>query len=272
MVAKISSLPASLEPLKEAIQRTSRPFIAIDFDPVDSTTLWQSKLTGLPYFPKNLTYPRNDKNQCLHLLAQINCQEIPPFESFPREGILQFFINGNDEMFGLGFQDQTLQNDFRVIYHAEVITNTDLLVTDFSFLHTLEDQDTFPIWGEYSLNFTIKTEPIDPYNEFFEQFLPELPKKQYSDLFRLYEQYYLDNYPLPKHRLGGYPTFIQRDPITNYLPLEEPYELLLQIDSQYFSSTHQITWGDSGVANFFIRRRALELRDFSDVFYDWNCS
>ena len=30
-------------------------------------------------------------------------------------------------------------------------------------------------------------------------------------------------------------------------------------------------WGDSGVANFFIDSEDLEKRDFSKVFYTWDC-
>lgn len=31
-------------------------------------------------------------------------------------------------------------------------------------------------------------------------------------------------------------------------------------------------WGDMGVANFFIRREDLLRRDFSRVWYTWDCS
>ncbi|PTL33492.1 hypothetical protein C7120_02410 [Prevotella sp. oral taxon 376] len=32
-----------------------------------------------------------------------------------------------------------------------------------------------------------------------------------------------------------------------------------------------IVWGDAGVGNFFINRKALRRRGFSDVLYNWDC-
>ena len=32
-----------------------------------------------------------------------------------------------------------------------------------------------------------------------------------------------------------------------------------------------ILWGDAGVGNFFIDLEKLKQRDFSDVFYTWDC-
>ena len=43
-------------------------------------------------------------------------------------------------------------------------------------------------------------------------------------------------------------------------------DLLLQIDS-----TNDVSFGDSGVANFFISPSDLERLDFSRVLYTWDC-
>ncbi|MEK3889148.1 DUF1963 domain-containing protein [Bacillus sp. FSL K6-3431] len=44
--------------------------------------------------------------------------------------------------------------------------------------------------------------------------------------------------------------------------------MLLQIDSEFEKG---MMWGDSGVANFFIRKQDLERLDFSHVLYNWDC-
>lgn len=44
--------------------------------------------------------------------------------------------------------------------------------------------------------------------------------------------------------------------------------LLLQIDTD---NSLNIMWGDSGVANFFIRKEDLLNLDFSNVIYNWDC-
>ena len=63
------------------------------------------------------------------------------------------------------------------------------------------------------------------------------------------------------HHLLGYPYFTQED------PREGLYKtLLFQMDSD-----NGILWGDAGVGNFFIDLEKLKQRDFSDVFYTWDC-
>lgn len=50
------------------------------------------------------------------------------------------------------------------------------------------------------------------------------------------------------HQVGGYPIFTQSDPHDDRDPLwNKATDLLLQIDS-----TDDVSFGDSGVANFFI--------------------
>ncbi len=44
--------------------------------------------------------------------------------------------------------------------------------------------------------------------------------------------------------------------------------LLMQIDTD---DSLNIMWGDSGVANFFIRKEDLLNLDFSNVIYNWDC-
>ena len=71
------------------------------------------------------------------------------------------------------------------------------------------------------------------------------------------------------HRLNGYPLFAQTDPRKDLNSAEEPYEFLLQIDSE--DNKIDTLWRDSGVCNFFIKPSALAKLDFSDVLYNWDC-
>ena len=43
--------------------------------------------------------------------------------------------------------------------------------------------------------------------------------------------------------------------------------LLFQLDSQ----DKYIMWGDSGVGNFFIPKKSLLEKDFTNVLYNWDC-
>ncbi|MGR5907746.1 DUF1963 domain-containing protein [Bacillus paranthracis] len=67
--------------------------------------------------------------------------------------------------------------------------------------------------------------------------------------------------------MGGYPFFTDRSK-----GMGRKYQqhdiLLLQIDTD---DSLNIMWGDSGVANFFIKKEDLLNLDFSNVIYNWDC-
>lgn len=90
-------------------------------------------------------------------MAQINFEEMPKLEFFPEKGILQFYIlNSMAENHGQDYDDQTNQNNFRVLYHPEI----DKSVTGKIALVDPEDNE-FPI-AEYplALSFQQNSEPV----------------------------------------------------------------------------------------------------------------
>ncbi|NES71082.1 MAG: DUF1963 domain-containing protein [Okeania sp. SIO2D1] len=82
----------------------------------NSTQWWESKFGGLPYLPRTIDYPTNKKGEYLKLLAQLNFSEMPLLENFPTQGILQFYIDGNDPSHGLDIYAPTNQDGFKILY------------------------------------------------------------------------------------------------------------------------------------------------------------
>ncbi|MCC8437857.1 DUF1963 domain-containing protein [Brevibacillus sp. M2.1A] len=66
-------------------------------------------------------------------------------------------------------------------------------------------------------------------------------------------------------RIGGYPYFTQE-----YVN-QDGWELLLQLDMEGDNYDYYVSWGDSGVGNFFVRREDLLRLDFSKASYTWDC-
>ena len=66
----------------------------------------------------------------------------------------------------------------------------------------------------------------------------------------------------------GYPFFVQFDPRKSAKYYDT---VLLQIHSEMTDDEDYMCWADGGVANFFINSEALAQRDFSKVFYCWDC-
>jgi len=66
------------------------------------------------------------------------------------------------------------------------------------------------------------------------------------------------------HKMGGYAHFAQEDP----RDIDHDETLLLQLDSD---DQIGMSWGDMGVAHFFIKTTDLKKLDFSKVTFHWDC-
>ncbi len=273
-------LPKNLEIYRDKIEASIKPYLEIELKQSKRPRWWHSKFGGLPYLPKGYDYPKNNHGEYLYLLAQINFKQTPRLQGFPDRGILQFYILPDDtygmkfgstesvENFREGILLNAQQDNFRVIYFPKVCMNDDKLITDFSFLPTIEEKDyLFPIEGSSTIDFTLQSSPIGINDYKFNIFSQdELSEDIYESL---YEQYY-DDFPHGGHQIGGYPDFTQDDPRSLLEDDEDPYILLFQMDTDGNDSI-DIMWGDCGICNFFIKKSALEKLDFSQVLYNWDC-
>lgn len=261
-------LPSELLSYKDKIKATVKPFIEIKAKAENNLSLWQSKFGGLPYFPKNLQYPTDSKGQAMFLLAQINFSETPKLPLFPETGILQFYISNGSDIYGVCFESPAKQEDFRIMYFSEITEDETHLETKFDFL---QKPDMLPFDKQSSLSFSLKYAPIPVADYHFESTILNIDSKLKYDLFKEYEKVYEEYEKLfnsEGHKLGGYPYFTQNDPREFETYKGEDYVLLFQMDTDDEAG---IMWGDCGVANFFISEQDLAIKNFSRVFYSWDC-
>ena len=214
-------LSSELEPYRNKIEATIKPYIEIKLTNNDKPTWWQSKFGGLPYLPKDFEYPKSWDGKYLYLLAQINFTEVPHLEGYPRQGILQFYVS-DDELYGLNLRHKDFEPDrFKILYFPEIDRNEDNLITDFSFVPEISDY--FPLFGCCALKFCRKLAPISINDYQFDIFTEDEVSSGAKDEY--YKLFSGDG-----HKIGGYPTFVQcapRDLKNN----EDKDILLLQIDS-----------------------------------------
>lgn len=273
----------------DILEKNKKPMIKIEVSD-DKPNLFQSKFGGLPYLPKDKEAPRDKENRQFTLLAQINIEELPENNIYPmKEGILQFWIL-NDDVYGLDF-DNPLGNGYKVVYYKEI----DKSVTEEEILEKYkpyeEDENYFPIEGEFSLKFELRDGYFSDSNDDFREIVDEEMKKfylenreKYPEILKVYKDgEYLNYWDIwdileedkeigeklfeAGHKIGGYPNFTQSD----VRDLKAGYNiLLLQIDSEGIDE-HEIMWGDCGIANFFIREKDLKELNFDEVIYNWDC-
>ncbi len=274
-------LPFELEPYRQKIEATLKPYIKIKERANNKLDLWQSKFGGLPYLPKEIDYPTNSKGEYLYLLAQINFSEVPNLKNFPEAGILQIYILP-DEYYGRDMQTPMTQEDFRVLYIPEITYDSKKIITDFDFLPKLKlTTNIFPIKNSCFLEFSREVAPVSISDG---KFIGQTGDRELDKLLdndhRLRTKYaQIADYG---SKIGGYPGFGAEGDELLYYFLGESFEddkfyenyqdfiLLLQIDSV---NSKNICWKtNTGVGNFFINRSALKKLDFSEVFYTWDCS
>lgn len=250
---------------EEILQKTAIPYMKLQLTDT-KPSLFDSKVGGIGYVPRDAKIPEDSKGVQLRLLAQIDCAEIT-LEDFPHQGLLQFWIL-NDDVSGLNFDDNTLQDTFRVLYFKE----PDRTVTEEEVCEKMQDpsseeEDYFPVRGCYGLAFSAGMDTISSSDYQFESRIKELVQRYYpEEAERLLENIddFIDG---GGHKIGGYPGFTQWDPRSS----EDTHDVLLfQLDSD-MGADWKILWGDCGIGNFFINRENLKNCDFRDVIYNWDC-
>lgn len=229
-------------------------------------TRWSSKFGGQPYWPRGMAYPHSKRGAPLYLLAQLNFAQMPSLPGYPATGVLQFFI-ADDELYGLDHERPLAEvladpDGYRVIYHPEIIMNRDELADD---LPQAPQDHGLPMECEYSLTFTLEQDLPAPSDHRFEPIARTIEAIDESMVDALYDREIGTG-----SKLGGYAYFTQDDPRADEESGEE-WLLLFQMDTADGDDGVSIMWGDCGVGNFFIQADALAKRDFSRVWYNWDC-
>ena len=213
-------------------------------------SIFESKIGGLGYIPHDKDFPTDKDGNQLRLLAQIECDKIQ-LDGFMKTGLLQFWIL-NDDMWGFEWANQTNQDGFRVIYYPEIDKTVTKEEIESKFIKNKYDyEEYFPVLRECGMNFEKSKDEEFDYN---------------TDDEEIWEEY--DS--LSGHKVGGYPYFTQ---IGRHEEKRLEYYdfLLFQLNTDYIGEEDVVRWGDAGVGNFFINSEKLKNRDFSDVFYNWDC-
>lgn len=246
-------------------------------------TIFDSKVGGVPYFPKDMEIPKNNDGYSLTLLAQLNMDDFNGSDLLPKTGMLQFYIYG-DDLYGADFDDPCSSEGARVIYHSEIDKSVTESEVEKRFLETKEDTDEefFPHEGEFAIDVTLQETFMGPEDYRFEEIFKEALKNVGIDEAEIEENGVFDyiDYDNKEFRAGqghwvlGYPFFTQFDPRDNGNEYEKYDTLLFQLDSESDKSESgkwKVLWGDCGVGNFFINKEDLKNLDFSNVLYNWDC-
>lgn len=240
----------------------------------ETAGIFDSKIGGAFYVPKGMEVPKNeDTGNPLYLLTQLNFSQIPHIEDFPEKGVLQIFIAGDDDVYGMDFDDQTNQSCWCVRFIEELPE----IISEEYIYETAWDEETalpmFKVENQYKLVGEMDRQTISYCDYRFEEYLGKYCQGiigdeaiSMADIEDDIMEILWNKLSPYACQLGGYPCFTQSDPREYTEDIREAEILLFQLDT-----VEDIMWGDSGVGNFFISREDLKNKDFSKVVYNWDC-
>ena len=263
--------------IEKKYQETAKEMIVADasVNASKEIKITDSKIEGIPYIPKGKKISTNSKGQQFMFLAQINCEDLKGLEDFPQEGILQFWILGED-LLGLDFDDYTNRDGFDVIYYEtiedchsedEFKEMYNPYKFDLKYMETLIASE--PCKMKFSLEKQKESFNYELLDNLFKEALEEenigfnKKDKLYEEVEKLYDDEFYEE--IVGTKCNGFPYFTQWEPRDDE-QMKEYNTSLFQIDSG-----KEVMIGDSGVMHFFINREKLKNKDFSDVFYHWDC-
>ena len=263
--------------IEKKYQETAKEMIVADASVSASKEIkiTDSKIEGIPYIPIGRKIPTNSKGQQFMFLAQINCEDLKGLEDFPQEGILQFWILGED-LLGLDFDDYTNRDGFDVIYYEKIedyYSEDEFMEMynpykfDLKYMETLIASE--PCKMKFSLEKQKESFNYELLDNLFKEVLEEESlgfnekDKLYEEVEKLYDDEFYEE--IVGTKCNGFPYFTQWEPRDDE-QMKEYDTSLFQIDSG-----KEVMIGDSGVMHFFINREKLKNKDFSDIFYHWDC-
>lgn len=202
-----------------------------------STTVFDSKIGGIPYMPADFEYPivteGIDKGEPIPFLAQINFRKAPRLAGFPTKGIMQFYCYGNSFYeYDSDQVEHIKQSRYRVIYFPEIMLEKHLKKeADFPEIHleSLCLKETrldaqYPTFSHMSLKDRSVGITLAPHFncasvESFTDYLDEFKE-------RLYDKREWEN---TQNCLGGYPELVSNYSGDLYVNHNKLKKLFLQI-------------------------------------------
>ena len=265
--------------VEELKLRTKQQAYSLIIQKDKKPSIFDSKFGGVPYWDLSKDYPTDKKGNKLMLLAQMNFDKADVDSPLPQNGMLQFFIAHDDDLYGCDFDNPNVQDEFRVVYHDKINYEVSEKEIKALELPDITDDILTPLCSKCAVEI-VKTEAyMDMCDYRFEDLQAKILKEKFgidadeaSDLWEcIYDCLTKSGIPSEGHKIFGYPFFTQTDPRDYNEDFQYYDTLLFQMDSETINGKDYTLWGDCGVGNFFINHKDLENKDFSKVLYNWDC-
>ena len=265
---------------EEIAKRTATEHYRLVLNEEREASITGSKIGGKPYWPTDKDFPTDERGNKMMLLMQINCAEAGLKAPLPEMGMLQWFISINPEcMNGCQGNYNEDGSGFAVVYHDKATDDSTL--PDVPTHATVEEMFT-PVKREMALD-VVKEDTVmgvndGRFNRLFFDIVKEITGVEHTD--KMWYQYlsnedclYFEQHlgmKRPRHQMLGYPVFSQEDARRDIATHDT---LLFQLDSQFSDVDRKelVMWGDMGSGFIFVNHEDIATRDFTRLYYCWDC-
>jgi len=224
------------------------------------------RIGGPVWLAAGEAWPTDAEGEPMAFLAQVDFAAMPPLPDYPAGGVLQFFI-ARDDLYGANFEKPEA-GKFRVIWRETMDGPGKLHSGRPAGNRGIDDYS--PLYdATVAQGIALKPARSDQMPS-VESWLAErdlgplLNDRTRSDRIYAFADKQIE-LASQGHHVGGHPGFTQSD-----WRADEPYQDVDRVLLNLWSDDH-IMWGDSGQGQFMIRREDLLKRDFSKIFYQWDC-
>jgi len=245
--------------------------VVLSIDPNSEPRATGSYIGGHPFVSSNedFSWPLDGNGEKpLTFLMQVNLAELPRLEGFPESGLIQWWIEGGDELYGLSFDEESTGREGLLVrfYSADELSNSASSPSD-PIPNRVDEDELGPFWG--TKPYALVGEETLSFPSYEESTIPPEAFELFSELrYELDDASELLRFLEPSTQLGGYPAFVQGDP---RVAGDRPEQLILQLESMDFDGEDVLMWGDAGNAQLFGDLASLRRSDSSTLWWDWAC-
>lgn len=235
-----------------------------------------SRVGGRPFWPAGEPWPTRADGTPLHFLAQVHFADAPRLDPFPTEGLLQFFVDGHDDVYGVNY-DNPLAGAYAVVYRPDPTPSDDAGAFPDG-AGPIEAAPFTPVTAPCGLAFDRYREYVPMDDVHFEAYMDGFVDALWArdDAIDV-EMDFNDAFSAHFVKVGGYGSFVQDDPRRDD-DFAVYDTLLFQLPSgsgpeggSLGPYERQIDWGGGGLAHFFIPADDLADRDFRRTAFHWAC-
>ena len=256
--------PAAAVEVREWQEDNALPALILEAYGSAPDTAAGSRLGGPVWLAQGESWPATSKGEPMVFVAQVDFASMPRLPDYPESGALQFFVTP-DMTYGADFT-RPERGEFKVIWRESFSGEGALHIHETAQLNGYDALSPFFDGDNGGSALRAHVEMHLPNLDiwYLRRDLPEITKgKGRGTMNAAFDAHYGEG--REHHHVGGHPQFTQDD-----WRGDEQYQHVDRVLLNLWSKDG-LMWGDAGQAQFMISREDLLKRDFSKVYYQWDC-